>query len=557
MAQHPLHYVFAPKSVAVFGASDNTDSVGEIVFQNMLQSGFRGSLYPINPKHSEIQGCKAYSSIAYITEPVELAVITTPAHSVPDIIEECGEHHVKAAIIISAGFSESGPEGKALEQKVLEIAQHYGIRLIGPNCLGVMCPHIGLNATFNKGSAISGNLSFVSQSGALCTAILDWANSNEVGFSSVISLGASLDVDFGEILDYLISDEKTHSILLYIEGIRNARTFMSAIRAAARIKPVILVKVGRHAASSKAAMSHTASLVGSDDAFEAAVRRAGVVRVNTITQLFSAAKALSSGFDATGNRLAIVTNGGGPGVIATDIAIDFGLVLATLSENTIEKLNQSLPPIWSHGNPVDIIGDAQADRYQHAVKACLEDPNVDGVLTILTPQAMTKPLEAANIVIELSRLFNKPLIASWMGGAQVETSRAAFKQAKKLCFRTPEQAVEVFSFLYAYHKNQKLLMQVPGPLTHHLEPDIAGARTVIDSALQEGRSLLNEMESKAVLAAFHIPVAQTIAANSVHEALLIAQQIRFPIAMKINSAQISHKTDVKGEVEYWKRAITD
>ncbi|PPC94661.1 MAG: GNAT family N-acetyltransferase [Methylotenera sp.] len=546
MVQHPLHYVFAPKSVAVFGASDNTDSVGEIVFQNMLQSGFRGSLYPINPKHSEIQGCKAYSSIAYITEPVELAVITTPALSVPDIIEECGEHHVKAAIIISAGFSESGPEGKALEQKVLEIAQHYGIRLIGPNCLGVMCPRIGLNATFNKGSAISGNLSFVSQSGALCTAILDWANSDEVGFSSVISLGASLDVDFGEILDYLISDEKTHSILLYIEGIRNVRTFMSAIRAAARIKPVILVKVGRHAASSKAAMSHTASLVGSDDAFEAAVRRAGVVRVDTITQLFSAAKALSSGFDATGNRLAIVTNGGGPGVIATDIAIDLGLVLATLSENTIEKLNQSLPPIWSHGNPVDIIGDAQADRYQHAVKACLEDPNVDGVLTISTPQAMTKPLEAANIVIELSRLFNKPLIASWMGGAQVETSRAAFKQAKKLCFRTPEQAVEVFSFLYAYHKNQKLLMQVPGPLTDHLEPDIAGARTVIDSALQEGRSLLNEMESKAVLAAFHIPVAQTIAANSVHEALLIAQQMGFPIAMKVNSAQISHKTDVKG-----------
>lgn len=546
MGQHHLKPLFAPKSVAIFGASDSADSVGKIVFQNMLQSGFQGALYPINPKHSVIQGCRTYSSISEITEPVELAVIATPAQSVPDIIEECGKHDVKAAVIISAGFSETGEAGKALEQTVLENAQRYGIRLIGPNCLGLMRPDIGLNATFNKGSAIAGNLAFVSQSGALCTAILDWANSNDVGFSSVISMGSSVDVDFGEILDYLISDTKTHSILLYIEGIRNARIFMSSIRAAARIKPVILVKVGRHAAASKAAMSHTASLVGSDDAFDAAVRRAGVVRVQTITQLFSAAKALSCGFDPTGNRLAIVTNGGGPGVIATDRAIDLGLVMATLSESTIEKLNQALPSTWSHGNPVDIIGDAQADRYHHAVRACLEDPNVDGVLTILTPQAMTKPLDAANIVIELSNQFSKPLLTSWMGGEQVETSRTAFKRAKKPSFRTPEPAVEVFSFLSAYHKNQKLLMQVPGPLSHHLEPDVAGASMVIEGVLQEGRKVLSEMESKALLAAFHIPVAQTMIAHSPNEALLIAQQMGFPVAMKINSPNITHKTDAGG-----------
>jgi len=546
MGQHHLKPLFAPKSVAVFGASDSADSVGQVVFQNMLQSGFQGALYPINPNHSEIQGCKAYSSISEITESIELAVIATPPQSVPDIIEECGKHNVKAAVIITAGFSETGEAGKALEHTVLENAQRYGIRLIGPNCLGLMRPDIGLNATFNKGSAIAGNLAFVSQSGALCTAILDWANTSDVGFSSVISMGSSVDVDFGEILDYLISDTKTHSILLYIEGIRNARIFMSSIRAAARIKPVILVKVGRHAAASIAAMSHTASLVGSDDAFDAAVRRAGVVRVQTITQLFSAAKALSCGFHPTGNRLAIVTNGGGPGVIATDSAIDLGLVMATLSQNTIERLNQVLPSTWSHGNPVDIIGDAQADRYQHAVRACLEDPNVDGVLTILTPQAMTKPLEAANTVIELSNQFNKPLLTSWMGGEQVESSRAAFKHAKKPSFRTPEPAVEVFSFLSAYHKNQKLLMQVPGPLSHHLEPDVRGACMVIEGALQERRKVLSEMESKALLSAFHIPVAQTMIAHSPNEALLIAQQMGFPVAMKVNSPNITHKTDAGG-----------
>ncbi len=546
MSQHHLKPLFAPKSVAVFGASDRADSVGQIVFQNMLQSGYQGALYPVNPKHKKIQGVKAFASLAQIEEPVELAVIATPASTVPDIIEQCGKHQVRAAVIITAGFGETGEAGKVLERQVLETAQHYGVRLIGPNCLGVMRPDIGLNATFNKGSANVGNLAFVSQSGALCTAILDWAQTNDVGFSSVVSLGSSLDVDFGEILDYLISDTKTQSILLYIEGIRDARSFMSGIRAAARIKPVILVKVGRHAVASRAAMSHTASLVGSDDAFDAAVRRAGVVRVQTITQLFSAAKALSCGFHPTGNRLAIVTNGGGPGVMATDCAADLGLEMAELSSETLEKLNQALPATWSHGNPVDIIGDAQADRYQHAVQACMEDPGVDGVLTILTPQAMTKPLEAANAVIELSSRYSKPFLACWMGGAQVDSSRAAFNRARKPSFRTPEPAVEVFSYLSAYYQNQKLLMQMPGPLSHHLEPDVEGARMVIEGALQERRKILSEMESKALLSAFHIPVAQTLVAHSPNEALLIAQQLGFPVAMKVNSPDITHKTDAGG-----------
>jgi len=548
MGQHYLKPLFAPKSVAVFGASDQTDSIGKIVFHNMLQSGYQGTLYPINPNHAKIQGHQAYASISQILEPVDLAIIATPPQAVPDIIEECGKHNVKAAVIITAGFGEAGAAGVKLERAVLENAKRYNIRLIGPNCLGVMRPDIGLNATFNHGSANAGNLAFVSQSGALCTAILDWAKSNDVGFSSVISMGSSIDVDFGEILDYLVSDVTTQSILLYIEGIRNARSFMSAIRAAAQFKPVILVKVGRHSVSSKAAMSHTASLVGSDDAFDAAVRRAGVVRVQTVTQLFSVAKALSCGFHPTGNRLAIVTNGGGPGVMATDIAADLGLVMAELTEATISQLNQTLPGIWSHGNPVDIIGDAQADRYRHAVKACLEDPNVDGVLTILTPQAMTKPLEAAKAVIELSNQYSKPLIACWMGGTQVEESRKLFNHAKKPSFRTPEPAVEVFSFLSEYYKNQKLLIQVPGPLSHHLEPDVEGARMVIEGALQDRRKILNEMESKALLSAFHIPVAKTLIARSPNEALQIALELGFPVAMKINSPDITHKTDAGGVI---------
>ncbi|MDD5403274.1 MAG: bifunctional acetate--CoA ligase family protein/GNAT family N-acetyltransferase [Sulfuricella sp.] len=546
MGQHYLSPLFAPKSVAVFGASDRIDSIGQIVFQNMLESGYQGGLYPINPKSAEIQGRKAYPTIAEIGEAVELVVIATPPQTVPDIIEDCGKHGVKAAVIITAGFGETGPKGQALERAVLENASRHGIRLIGPNCLGVMRPSIGLNATFNKGGANSGNLAFVSQSGALCTAILDWAQSNDVGFSSVVSMGSSADVDFGEILDYLVSDNKTQNILLYIEGIRNARSFMSSIRAAARIKPVILVKVGRHAAGSKAAMSHTASLVGSDDVFDAAVRRAGVVRVQTITQLFAAAKALSSGFRPVGNRLAIVTNGGGPGVMATDRAVDLGLEIATLSDSTIERLNHVLPPNWPHSNPVDIIGDAQAERYHHAVKACLEDPNVDGVLAILTPQAMTRPLEAANTVIELAGQYSKPLLACWMGESQVAEARLAFTKARKPSFRTPEPAVEVFSYLSDYYRNQKLLMQMPGPLSDQVEPDVAGARMVIEGALLERRKVLNEMESKALLSAFHIPVAKTMVARTPNEALLIAEQLGFPVAMKVNSPDISHKTDAGG-----------
>ncbi len=546
MGKHYLTPLFSPASVAVIGASNRPDSVGMVIFKNMLEGGYQGGLYPVNPKQAQIQGHRAYAGIEQIGQPVDLAVIATKAETVPDIVEACGKHGVRAAVILSAGFSETGPRGTALEQAVLDTARRLGVRLIGPNCLGIMRPAIGLNATFSNGGAKPGSLALISQSGALCTAILDWARPNDVGFSSVISMGASADVDFGEILDYLISDPQTENILMYIEGIHHARSFMSGLRAAARIKPVILVKVGRHEAGSKAAQSHTGALVGSDDVFDAALRRAGVVRVTTVVQLFSAAKALSSRFRPGGNRLAIVTNGGGPGVMATDRAADLGVSIAALSQDTVNRLNAVLPDTWSRSNPVDIIGDATAQRYRDAITACMQDPGVDGVLAILTPQAMTRPLEAARAVIEVAERFDKPLLSCWMGDTQVAESRQTFVEAGIPSFRTPEPAVEVFSFISAYYQNQKLLMQTAAPLSHHDEPDVEGARLIIEGVLADRRNVLNGMESKALLAAFHIPIAQTMVARSPTEALLLAEELGLPVAMKINSPDITHKSDAGG-----------
>ncbi|MCX7628312.1 MAG: bifunctional acetate--CoA ligase family protein/GNAT family N-acetyltransferase [Methylophilaceae bacterium] len=546
MSRHYLNVLFAPRSIAVFGASDRPDSVGGVVFENLRTSGFAGPVIPINPKHASVQGVPAFPTLEKAGQPVELAVVCTPAATVPDIIEACGRLGVKGAIILTAGFSEGGAEGKALEKRLLDVAAGHGLRFIGPNCLGAMRPSIGFNATFNRGMAKPGKLALVSQSGALCTAILDWAQVNDVGFSSVISMGASADVDFGEILDFLVHDPETESILLYIEGIRHARSFMSALRAAARVKPVIAVKVGRHAAGIKAAQSHTGALVGGDDVFDAALKRAGVVRVQSVTQLFALAKALSSRYRRCGNRLAIVTNAGGPGVIATDRAADLGLALATLSEATLNHLNTVLPPTWSHGNPVDIIGDATAERYEHAIAACMTDENVDGVLAILTPQAMTEPTKVAHKVIELANAHAKPLLACWMGEAQVAEARTLFSQAKIPHYRSPELAVETFSFIADYYHNRQMLLQTPGPLSQTSEPDVEGARLLIEGVLTERRTVLSEMESKAVLAAFRIPVAKTMVARSPNDALLIAEQMGFPVAMKIHSPDITHKSDCGG-----------
>ncbi len=546
MSLHYLHPLFNPRSVAVFGASEREESVAGVIYRNMKKSGFTGQVFPINPKHDTIYGDKCYPSAGELPVTPDLAIIATPAPSVPTILEECGKRGVRHAVVLTAGFRETGPKGAALEEQVMAVARRHGIRFVGPNCLGVQRPAIGLNATFSLGTALPGDLALVSQSGAICTAMLDWAESNGIGFSSVISTGASADLDFGEILDYLAQDHATRGILLYIEGIRDARRFMSALRATSRFKPVVLVKVGRHAAGSKAVQSHTGALVGSDAVFDALVRRAGVVRVNTILQLFASARALSSHIRPRGNRLAIVTNGGGPGVMATDRAEDLCVKLAGLTPQTLEKLNAALPANWSRGNPVDIIGDAGAERYRAAVQACLADPGVDGVLVMLTPQAMTKPTEAAQAVVEVAGASDKPVLACWMGESQVAEGRRLFKEAGIPYFVTPEPAVEVFSYISAFYENQRLLMQTPDPLSHQATPDVEGARLIIESALAQGRHTLNEVESKALLSAFHIPVAQTVMARSPTEAMLMAQQLGFPVAMKVNSPDITHKSDVGG-----------
>ena len=548
MNTHYLAPLFTPESVALFGASDREDSVGGIVFRNLLSSGYQGKIYAINPKHSKVQGQKALASLDDVEGPVDLAVVATPASTIPAIVEACGEHGIRMMLILSAGFREIGPQGRHMEDRVTQLVKRYRIRLMGPNCLGIIRPDKKLNITFGHNNARPGNLAFVSQSGAICTAILDWAEKNEIGFSAVVSTGIAADLDFGDYLDYLVADPKTRSILLYIEGIINSRQFMSSLRAAARVKPVIALKVGRHAAGAEASMSHTGALVGSDETFSAALSRSGVLRVKSIGQLFAAAKALSSShYRGASEQLVIITNGGGPGVMAADRATDQGIELSTLSPETIAALNEVLPAVWSHGNPVDIIGDAPPERYQQAVDICLEDPGVGGAIVILTPQAMTRPTQVAEALIKSAEKSNKPIMTSWMGGKQVEEARQLFNNARIPDFRTLENAVDAFSFIARYNRNQRLLLQTPARLTRgQVPPDTEGARLIIEGVLTEQRKILTEPESIAVLKAFRIPAVQNAVARSANESLIIAESIGFPIAMKVLSTDISHKSDAGG-----------
>lgn len=546
METHYLDKLFNPHSIAVIGASETPTSVGTKVLSNLLQGGFTGLLYPVNPKHKTVQGLTCYRNLNTINKPVDLAVIVTPAPTVPDILRQCGEKNIRQAIILSAGFSETKNQGVLLEQKILQIAHQYRIRFIGPNCLGLMRSPIGLNATFENSPILQGNLAFVSQSGALCAAILDWAVEERIGFSTLVSLGNSTDIDFGEILDFLALDSKTDCILLYIEGIRHARRFMSGLRAASCLKPVIAIKAGRNNQGSQAAISHTGAMVGSDDVFDAALRRAGVVRVLTIKELFSAAEVFSSHRRAKGDRLAIITNGGGAGVMAADHAADLNIPLPDLSPTAVSSLSLILPPQWSQHNPIDILGDATPERYQAVVESCLNDNSYDGLLTILVPVSMSEPLHVAEQLIELNNKTTKPLLTCWMGQEQVKSSWELFAKHKIPYFNTPETAVEAFSYLANYHRNQQLILQVPEPLAYQSQPDVVGAQLIIDSVAKQHRHILTTIESKAVLKAFGIPVSQTLAAQNATEALIAAETLGFPVVMKINSPDITHKQDVGG-----------
>ncbi len=547
-SKHYLAPLFEPEGIAVFGASDRPDAVGGIVFRNLVDAGYKGRICAINPNRKEVQGHAAFPSLAETGKHVDLAVVATPARSVPAIVEECGEHGVRMMLILSAGFRETGAEGRRIEDQVMQRAREYGIRIMGPNCLGLIRPHDGINLTFGNSGAIPGNVALVSQSGAICTAILDWAEQNNVGFSAVVSTGIGADLDFGDYLDYLVSDYRTHAILLYIEGITDARRFMSSLRAAARMKPVIALKVGRHEAGAAASMSHTGALVGSDATFSAALSRSGVLRVDTIGQLFSAARALSSrNYRYESEHLVVVTNGGGPGVMAADRFADQEIELANLSDSTLEVLDEVLPSVWSRGNPVDIIGDATPERYSKALDAVLADSAIDGALVILTPQAMTQPTEVAQAVIETAKKTDKLVMATWMGGAQVEKARELFNEAHIPCFRTVDNAVDAFSYVARYHRNQRLLLQTPSRLTRGQErSDREGARMIIEGVLDENRKVLTEPESMALLTAFHVPTVRSGVAHSANEALVMAETMGYPIAMKILSPDITHKSDSGG-----------
>jgi acetyltransferase len=544
----PLDVFFSPKTVAVIGATENPGTVGRTLLWNLVTSPFGGTVYPVNPKRPSVLGVKAYKSVSEIPEEVDLAVIVTPPPSIPGIIKECGDNGVRGAIVISAGFKEIGPEGAALEQQLLEAAQTAGIRVIGPNCLGVMAPLTGMNATFATTIARPGSVGFISQSGALCTAVLDWSLKEMVGFSAFVSVGSMVDVGWGDLIYHLGNDPKTRSIVIYMESIGNARSFLSAAREVALNKPIIVIKPGRSAAAAKAAASHTGSLTGSDEVLEAAFRRSGVLRVNNIADLFYMAEVLSKQPSPKGPRLTIVTNAGGPGVLATDALIVGGGELADLSPETMEAYNAVLPPTWSHNNPVDIIGDASPERYAKALEIAAKDPHSDGMLVILTPQAMTDPTRIAEQLKPLAKLEGKPVIASWMGGVDVAAGEEILNRANIPTFPYPDTAARAFNYMWRYSYNLRGLYETPAMPEDSADwtPDRKLVTEIIVKARGEQRTILTEFESKQVLSAYGVPTAKTIIASDAAAAVNAANEIGYPVVLKLYSETITHKTDVGG-----------
>ena len=545
---HPLRSFFSPSRVAIIGASERPGSVGQAVLSNLIASPGGATLYPINPNRPAVMGVKAYSNVDQLPQPADLAVIVTPAASVPGIVDQCGTAGIRCAVVISAGFKETGPDGVRLEQELLAAARRHRMRVIGPNCLGVMCPVTNLNATFAHGIAHKGSVGFVSQSGALCTAVLDWSLQEKVGFSAFVSIGSMADVDFGDLIDYLGDDPETHSIVIYMESIGDARSFLSAARQVALSKPIIVIKAGRTDAAAKAAASHTGTLAGSDDAVDAAFRRVGVLRVDSIADLFGMADVLGKQPRPAGRRLTVLTNAGGPGVLATDALIRGGGELTKLSEQTIVELNKILPPQWSHANPVDVLGDADPARYAAALKIAAADPASEGILVILTPQAMTDPTQTAQNLCVACANLTKPVLASWMGGAEVEQGAGLLAQARIPNFAYPDSAARAFNFMWQYTYNLRGIYETPSLASggENVQQSRASVDGLLQKALVENRTLLTEAEAKEILAAYGIPVAQTLTAGTAQEALAAAKKIGYPVVLKLHSRTITHKTDVGG-----------
>ncbi|MGO9018565.1 MAG: GNAT family N-acetyltransferase [Syntrophobacteraceae bacterium] len=542
-----LDYLFKPGAIALIGASPREGSIGRAMLTNLKEGRhFSGPIYPINPKYDEILGLKTYPSITAVGAPIDLAVIAVPIRGVPAVMKECGEAGVKGAIIISAGGKETGKEGVRIEEEIRSEAQRSGIRYLGPNCMGIFSPIDGPNASFAAHSATPGSLALVSQSGAICSAILDLAASEKIGFSHFVSVGSMADLDFADIIDYLGNDPSARSIIIYMENMTRHRKFISAARSITRYKPIIVVKSGRSEAAAKAAASHTGAIAGRDEAYNAAFRRAGIIRVDTISQLISCAQALGKMRRPTGGNLAIITNAGGPGVMAVDAFTKWGLEPPTLSPETIQKLDEFLPPFWSRGNPIDILGDAPPDRYLQAVQVCMKAPELSGFLVILSPQAMTDPTGVAEALATKIRNRYKPFMAVWMGARDVEAGIAILNEAGIPTYATPEDAVDSFMHMYSYSRNLELLQETPPSLPHEIQVNMKEARTFIDECLKRREKVLTEIESKAILSAYGIQVNPTVAASSPSAAAEAAKGIGFPVVVKISSPDITHKSDIDG-----------
>jgi acetyltransferase len=544
--RHPLAPIFSPQNVAVIGATETPNSVGRTLLWNLISNPFGGTVFPVNPKRPSVLGIKAYPNVAALPDKVDLAVVVTPAQSVPDVISQCVDVGIKAAIVISAGFKEMGPPGVELERRLLEQARRGGMRIIGPNCLGVMNPLTGLNATFAKGMARPGNVAFISQSGALCTAVLDWSFREQVGFSAFVSIGSMLDVGWGDLIDYLGNDPRTNSIVIYMESIGNARAFLSAAREVALTKPIIVIKAGRTEAAAKAAASHTGSLTGSDEVLDAAFRRSGVLRVNNIDDLFNMAEVLSKQPRPRGPRLTIVTNAGGPGVLATDALIQNGGELTPLSPEAFKEFSSFLPPAWSRNNPVDVLGDAGPDRYAKALEVAAKDTNSDGMLVILTPQDMTDPTQTAEKLKQYAKIEGKPVLASWMGGPDIQAGENILNRANIPTFPYPDTAARAFCYMWKYTYNLRGLYETPRVDEATESPDRDTAAQIINAVRKADRTILTEYESKKLLTAYGIPTVKTEIAATDAQAVQAADAIGYPIVLKLYSLTITHKTDVGG-----------
>ena len=549
MSMQNLDYLFRPKSVALIGASNTPRSVGQVVMKNLLEAGFSGPVMPVNPRHKAVAGVLAYADIAALPVAPELAVIATPPHTIPGLISELGQRGTRAAIVMTAALSQHvDAQGRTLQQAMLDAAKPFNLRILGPNCLGLIVPGIGLNASFAHTSILPGKIAFLSQSGALCTTVMDWAKSRGIGFSHFVSLGDSADVDFGDLLDYLGSDPGTEAILLYIESIKSARKFMSAARAAARNKPVLAIKAGRVAEGAKAAASHTGALAGADDVYDAAFARAGMLRVYEIDELFEAVETLARARPLKGDRLAILTNGGGPGVLAVDYLIANGGKLAEFNDKTMAALDAALPASWSRGNPVDIIGDAPDSRYADGVSTLLKCDQIDALLVMHCPTAIAPSHESARAVIDAAQGTRRNVLTCWLGMEGVKIAREMFRGAGIPTYDTPESAVRAFMHMVRYRRNQELLMETPASVPSEFTPATTTARLVLENVIADGREQLSEPEAKAVLAAYGIPVVETHIAKSPEASVKVAGEIGYPVAIKILSPDIIHKSDVGGVV---------